>query len=396
MPSFEYTGYDNRGRMRKGLATGASLKEARERLAEEGLLAETLTPIRRRLKFPSEIRAMVYRELGALIKAGMPLDRALALLTRSPDLGESRVLLAGIRDRILEGRSLAQAFMDSTDACTPFEIAILQAAERSATMDTMLARLAEFIETQDKLRDSVRSALIYPVLVLTFGVCSAMIILGFLMPRMLSALTAGGATLPGLTRFVLALGNMFSHGAFWGAVAALAVAGALFFRRLRRDEAWRHAWDRRVFRLPIYGRGYALLANVRFASTLSILVSGGVSLIEGLAMAGRATGSPWLARLAADEADRVRHGKNLADAVQDIPPLSETLPGWIRVGEAGGGMAEILESAGQRYRDHWVRFVDRRMRLLEPLLVLVMGAFVLLIALAILLPIFSMSQAFGG
>jgi general secretion pathway protein F len=392
MPSYEYRGFDAQGRSRKGVTSAISPKEARERLAQEGVLAEALAPIGRKTRFPADLRAVAYRELGALIKAGMPLDQALALLAASPEADATRPLLAGIRDRILEGESLARAFRSAAKACPPFEFAILEAAERSAQTDTMLIQLADFIESREKLRSGVVSALIYPILVLTLGFCSAIVLLGVLVPRMHASLLSGNVTLPGITRLALTLGAGLTHWITLIVAAMLVGAAAWRIRHIRRDPALRRNWDRRLFAFPLYGRGYTLLANLRFADTLAVLISGGVALVEAMEMAGRATGSPWIAHLAQEQADRMRHGESLSRAVRAVPPLAATLPGWIQIGEAGGGLAAILSGAAQRYRDLWTRYVDRRLRLLEPLVILGMGAFVLFITLAILLPIFSLGD----
>ncbi len=396
MPSFEYKGFDEQGRLRKGLVSGSSVKTARERLAADGVLAESLALAGRASRFPVDTRAMVYREIAALVQAGMPLDQALDLLIRSPEIGESRRLLARVRDRVMEGSTLADAFQESLSSYGPFELAILNVAERSATLEVMLPRLADFLESQQSLRERIRTALVYPAMVLVLGIGSAAVMLGVLVPMIARTLDDGRIAMPGLTRFALLLGRGVTHGAVWLVLLLAGILVAVALRRIRTDPGARCRWDSFLFRCPLVGRGYTLLVNVRFARTLSILISGDIPLIEGLAMAGQATGSAWVTRLARAEAERVEHGKRLSDAVGAIPPLAETLPGWIRTGEAGGGLASILENAGTRYQEHWTRYVERKLRWLEPLLILFVGGFVLLIALAALLPVFSMTRMVGG
>jgi type II secretory pathway component PulF len=148
-----------------------------------------------------------------------------------------------------------------------------------------------------------------------------------------------------------------------------------------------------LFRTPLVQRGYSALVNLRFARTLSLLLGGGVSLVDGVILAGRATGSAWVARLAESGAEALRHGKNLAEAVRAIEPLSASLPGWIQAGEASGKLENLLENAGDRYQQQWDRLISRGLSVLEPLLILAVGLFVLLIALSILLPVMSLNQA---
>jgi type II secretory pathway component PulF len=164
-------------------------------------------------------------------------------------------------------------------------------------------------------------------------------------------------------------------------------------RRRRLDVDFRRRVDRWLFRLPLVGRGYRILVNMRFARTLSILLDGGVPLIDGMVLAGRATGSCWIGHLVELEAESVRHGGRLSDAVRRIPPLSEWLPGWILIGEASGGMSRLVESAGQRYQQWWERFTSRCLSVVEPALILLIGGFVLLVTVSVLLPVISLSQS---
>ncbi|NQT92115.1 MAG: type II secretion system F family protein [Lentisphaerae bacterium] len=143
------------------------------------------------------------------------------------------------------------------------------------------------------------------------------------------------------------------------------------------------------------GGGYGILVGLRFSRTLSILLQGGVSAVEALALAGEATGSCWMSEIAASEAESVRHGSSLSEAVARIPPLADTLPGWIQVGEASGNLARLLESAGERYQVRWDRYISRSLSFLEPVLILAIGSFVLLITLAVLLPVLSLTQGIG-
>lgn len=394
MKAYEYRGFDKNGRACRGLTDAMSVKDAREKLARSGILADRVSITGRPLRFPAEQRSMVYRELSALLGAGMPLVRALELLIQSPETGDSAVLLAGVRDSVREGASLADAFSRASGSVTPFEKAIIEAAEKSATVEPMLERLATFLEEQGKLRERIQSALIYPSIILTLGICVAILMLGLLVPRARDILAGSNIPLPALTRFMIALGSGLLK---WGLPIIAVIVAAVFMarRRLRRDEAYRKHWNRRLFGIPLFGRGYTILVNLRFARTLEIMIHGGVSLIDGLIFAGRATGSPWIAALAETEAESVRHGSSLSDAVRRIPPLALSLPGWIEIGEASGELENLLKNAGQRYQDHWDQFIARCLSFLEPVIILFIGGFVLLVTLSVLLPVLSLSQAIG-
>lgn len=394
MKTYEYRGYEQGGRQRKGLVEALSVKDARERLASDGILADRVQPAVRRIRFPAFQRAVFYHELSALLGAGIPMVRALEMLLRSPDLGDGAVLLAGVRDAVREGRSLAASLSEASESFTPFERAIIQVAERSGAVDLMLERLATFLEEQEGLKERVQGALIYPAIVVTVGICVAILMLGLLLPRAGAIFPDQQADMPALTVFMMGLGSFLMR---WGLLAGalVAVAVVALRRRIRRDEEFRRSLNRRVFGLPLVGRGYGILVGLRFSRTLSILLQGGVSAVEALELAGEATGSPWMREMAATEAESVRHGSSLSDAVSRMPPLADTLPGWIQVGEASGGLPRLLESAGERYQVRWDRYISRALSFLEPVLILAIGSFVLLITLAVLLPVLSLTQGIG-
>jgi len=395
MKTFEYRGFAHSGTVHKGFVEALSPKRAREKLAREGILVEKLSLSgRNKNRLQADARAVLYRELGALLAAGMPLVAALDILIDSPEMSDGAGSLAAVRDSVREGTPLADALVNNAPL-TGFECAIIQVGESSARLDYVLGQLADFMEEQAKLRERVQSALIYPCIVLTLGICVAIIMMGLLLPRTRSLISVPDAAMPWLTRFMMACGDAIFP---WGLITLCIVAAAFafFVRRLKHDDILRRGWDRRLFKVPLLGRGRMILVNLRFSRTLAILLRGGVALVEGLSLAGKATGSAWCESAVEREADAVKHGGNLSDAVRRVPPLSAVLPGWIQVGEATGELAELLESAANRYQVQWDRFLTRSMALLEPALILLIGGFVLLITLSVLLPLFALTNAVTG
>jgi general secretion pathway protein F len=320
--------------------------------------------------------------------------RALDILIASPHIGTSRQLLASVRDRVREGSSLANALRDGSGSVSEYEHSVLVAGEQSATVDDLLVRLATHLEEQERFNERVRSALIYPCIVVAMGLAVAVVMLGVLVPRTREMLLESGQPLPGVTTFAIALGNGVIQ---WGPLVALmlVLVIAAVCVRYARNTGFRQQWDKAMFRVPIWGRGYRLMICVRFARTLAVLLEGGVRLIEGLRLAGKATGSAWVSAEVDRQAEAVKHGAKLSDAVSKIPPLAESLPGWMQIGEESGNLAELMNHAGTRYSERWDRYLARALALLEPALMLAIGAFVLFITLAVLLPVISLTQTVG-
>lgn len=392
MKTYTYKGLDGAGRVRRGLIEAESLKHVRERLAAEGVLCDHARPTERRVRVSREARATMYRELGALLGAGMPLAKALELLIESPEAAGGGFSLDGVRERVNEGVSLGAALADASPSVTEFEQSIIRAAEASASVDVMLKRLAAYLEAQEALRERIRNALIYPCIVVAVGVGVAVLMLGVLLPQARKLMPQGTEALPWLTRLMTQAGRIVMGWA-WLAVGLAVAAGVGIRARWQRDPGLRIRLDRSLFRLRTTGYGYRLLVTTRFCQTLAILLRGGVPLLEAVRLAGRATGSPWTRRLVDGQAARVRQGTSLSEALRHVPPLAEGLPGWIQVGEAGGDLATLLDHAGQRAQERWERFLDRALKWIEPLLILSIGAFVLLVTLSVLLPILEMTRS---
>ncbi len=392
MKTFEYRGLAMDGKPCRGLVEALTLKEAREKLAAEGVLAERIAVSARVLRLDVATRASMYRELAALLAAGIPLVRALDLLIQAVRGGSLGGMLAAVRDRVREGATLADALADGVPGeLGRFEYAVIRAGERAGSHAVVLERLAVFIEDQARLRERVQQALIYPALVVGVGLCVAILMLGLLVPRAAGLLADHDRALPGLTRALMAVGTVGWRIAV-PVILALVIAGVLARRRYRHEAAFRERWDRQTFRWPAWGRHYALLCRLRFARTLALLMRGGVPLVDALGLAGGATGSPWVERRVDAVAQAVRHGARLSDALREVPPLADQLPGWLRVGEESGDLGGMLEHAGRRFADQWDREMARFLALLEPILLLAIGGFVLIVTLAVLLPILSLTQ----
>jgi general secretion pathway protein F len=359
-------------------------------------IAGALLSVRRGTSFKAESRVAYYRELGVLLGAGLPLVSAMEILMESPELGVSPSLLAGVRDRIREGASLAVALSTMAPHIKPYEKAILEVGEKSGNLEAMLERLALFLEEQEQLREKIISALIYPGIIFTFAIIVAIVLLGFVVPAAASVITeqSDKLQLPLLTRFMMTLGRGLLFG------VPLALLAGLFGRsylkqRMATEPALRYRFDQWVFQTPLVGRGYTIAVNLRCARTLSILLQGGVGLVDAMALAGRSTGSAWVAHLMQAEAESIRHGSSLADAMRRIPPLARSLPAWIQAGEASGALERLLDTAGNAYQHQWNRYVSRTLSWLEPVLIISIGIFVLLVTLSVLLPIISLNQTLG-
>ena len=391
MRTYSYKGYDESGAAQSGYVEALSAKSAREILATQQVYVSKLVESRtQRGRFPQAARGMFYRELAALLRSGMPLVPALGMLLKTPELQDAFTVLSGMRDQVREGRGFAAALQEMTHGVRPFEISAIDVAERTGTLDAVLNQLADVIESYQQVRERIQRAMIYPVLILVLGVVVGLVMLGVLLPRM-QEITGEFLAMPALTRAMLAVSRFLFP---WGLVGILVMTlvAIVVARRLLRDTTRRIRFEHFMLKVPGQ-RTYRYLLASRFAHTLSILTRAGVPLVDGVALAGRSTGNGWCAEQAEVASHGVRHGQSLEDAVQSIPPLAETLSGWVAVGEAGGDLAGMLDHAAQRCDRQFDHQLARLLALMEPALLLLVGGFVLLITLAVLLPVFSLTDA---
>ena len=401
MNTFAYRGFDTSGKAVKGLIEALDLKEAREKLIGRGVYAEQVTKagasrlsfsLRKKTAFPTRIRSILYRELAALIKSGIPLVQALDLLIQTPDFEAQSLLLADLRDRVREGGSLADAIIGISIKIYPYETAVIEAGETSGRLEVTLERLADYLDREADLLDKIKTALMYPSIILSLSLVIIFFMLGVLLPSLGKVMREANIELPAVTRFCIAIGEYV----FPIIVPLVVIAGvgvAVLISRLRTHPEWQVKRDHYLFNIPVYGRMLAPLVNLRFARTLELLLEGGVPIIEGLNLAARSTGNVWVVQMVKTEAEAVSHGKNLADAIRAVPPLGQRLGSWVAAGQVGGNLRELLGNASERFEQQWSRTTTRFLGALEPVLIIIVGALVLLFSLSILLPILKLNSS---
>lgn len=399
MITFEYNGFDERGRSVRGLLEALDAKDARKKLAARGVLAEDVREagkaasqsLARKSAFDVLARTMFYRELAALLDAGLALVPALEVILESPELGSVQRVLAGIRDAVREGKPLSTAFANAVPDLTSFEEAVLEVGEHSGGMGEAMARLADFLEEQERLRAKLVSTLAYPCVVAALAVVIGGLVLTFMLPMVQSLFAEANLKVGAFTATVVFAGRLF------GVLLLLCTVGGglgwMWLRRkMRIDPALRVQVDQTLFRLPLVGVGRQALASLRFVRVLCLLLERGVGLLEAVPLAGRASGSAWVCAETEQEMEALRHGVPLAGVVRNIHALHPSLGAWVQAGEASGDLVRLLESAGNRFQQTWERLASRSVMVMEIGMTVVVGGCVALIAVSVLLPILQVNQ----
>lgn len=407
MKTFVYRGFDRDGTRRKGVLEAHDVKDAREKLARGGVfpeeidaaasdsLAASVTTRGHSLR-QINVRAEFYRALAALLKAGIPLSAAFEVMIDHP--AESSVSftreLASIRDRVRDGTGFVHALENAGTAITPFESAVLESGERTGRMPDVLTQVADYLEDVNQVQQTLRTACVYPFVIILLAAVVGIGVLGFLVPQMSRVFEESGMQLPLITRAVVGLGQWFLP-VVLPMLLMVSLAAVLMARRIRASERLRCRVEQLLARMPVIRNGFHLLVTTRFSRTCALLLNGGVPLVDAMELAGRATGSVWIAGLVGEKAASVRQGQAFSAAVAEIPVLGKSLPSWVRAGEASGDLAGLFHHVSERNRQLWSNYVQRAVNVIEPALIVIVAVFVLLVALAILLPILSLNRQIG-
>jgi len=402
MAVFEYVALDAAGQRRKGLTESESERAARRQLRDQGLIPVELHAARGAGRAPAAGRraaraslsvqqqALFTRLLGSLLESGLPLDDALtAIANQSEDAALGKVVL-GVRDQIMEGQTLEHALRQFPAAFPASYAATVGAGEQTRHLPTVLLRLADFVEQRQALRQKVRVALIYPVVLLLTAAAVIAALMVYVIPEVVRVFEHSDQELPAITEWLILVSENFPLIA--ATTGAVVIAGVQVLRVLRARPGPRLWLDAQLLRLPLIGRLIRETNASRFARTLGILLASGVELITGLEIAGKAVSSEPMRQRVEEAARQVREGEALSKALGAGGQMPSLLLHLIRAGENSGELAEMLATAARSHEQNAAATIAALMGLLEPALILLMGGVILVVVLAILLPIFDLNQ----
>ncbi|MGQ3000454.1 type II secretion system inner membrane protein GspF [Variovorax sp.] len=396
MPRFHFEAANAGGQIQAGTMEAESQRAVRLQLRERGLTALGVHEVAGgggswfgpRLSATDLLWAT--RELASLLGARLPLESALMATIEQAEQKVVAEALSAVCNHVRGGMRLADALGERPRDFPAIYRALIGAGEDSGELARVMERLADYLEGRDNLRSKMLTAFIYPGVVAFVSVCIVIFLLGYVVPQVVSAFSQARQELPLLTRVMLGASGYVRE---WGWLTAL-VLGAAFalWRWSLRDDAARLRWHGFLLRVPMVGKYVLGVNTARFASTLAILMDAGVPLLRSLDAARETMGNDRLKQCAADTAARVREGAPLASALRVQKVFPSNLIHLVASGEKTGALAPMLERAAANLSRDLERRATRLTALLEPLMILGMGAVVMLIVLAVMLPIMEINQ----
>ena len=403
MAVFEYKALDAKGTQLTGIIDADTPADARSKLRKKGVFPTDVVESDEKIGLQSEVTvsrllsrvkasdvAVFTRQLATLINAGLPLIAGLTALIEQLEKSPLKKVVIKVRDQVNAGSTFADALALHPRVFSPLYINMVKAGESAGALEVVLERLADLAERSLKLRNRVRSIMVYPILVGVIGVLVVMFLLVRVVPSIINIFEESRQALP-LPTIVLINVSEFVRGYWWGIILIL-VGLYLLFTFWRKGLRGRHIVDRLKLRLPLFGNLIRKMAIVRFSQTLSILLSSGVPLLRALDIVKKIVNNLVIADAIEDAKVAIRAGKSVAEPFRKSRIFPPMVIHMIAVGESSASLEDMLFKVAQAYEDEVETTVGALTSVLEPLMILVMGGIVAFIVVSVLLPIFQMTQ----
>lgn len=403
MPVFLYRALDSRGRTHEDEIVAESSAAAREGIRQKGLFPVEVNDYAQGRKLPSLLslfsRSRSFsaanlsdftRQLATLLDAGLQVVPAMAILIRQSRDEASRHLLTQIRENVNEGMSLEKAMEEHPKIFTELYVSLVRAGEASGALGMILNRLADYLELQQNLRRRLSGALAYPALMVLTGASVLIFMLTFVIPRVVKIFSQAQQDLPWPTRFLINGSYVLTQYAeLWLLAAAGLTAGVFLW--LRTDKGlW--AWEGAKLKIPLFGGLILKRAIARFGRTLGELLSAGIPILDAMTISKLVIGNRVLEHWVDRAREETHKGGALSQALERsgyFPPVFSDMVG---VGEQSGRLDDMLIRVSAHLEDESESTIQTMMSLVDPLLILVMGLAVGFVVIAVLLPLFEISQ----
>jgi general secretion pathway protein F len=401
MGAFEYTALDGNGREQNGVVEGDTVKHVRQLLRERSLLPVSVAEVRHgeakrqrgfslRRGVSSNDLSLLTRQLATLVKAGLPLEEALLAVSQQSESPRVQSIVLGVRSKVMEGHTLADGLGEFPKVFPEIYRSTVSAGESSGRLDGVLERLADYTENREVMRQKIIGAMLYPIVLscVCLGIVTMMMV--YVVPKVIDVFESSKGKLPAATQVLIFVSNFLRD---WGIYLVIAIVAAIvgFIYWLKNPDN-RRRFHRFQLRVPLAGRLVRGFNTARFTRTFSILTASAVPVLEAMRIAGEVVTNLPMRDAVTAAAQRVREGAPIGRSLQTsrlFPPMTVHL---ISSGESSGELDTLLDRAAANQERELDSMVGALVGLLGPLLIIVMGLFVLGIVFAMLMPIFQMND----
>ena len=405
MAVYEYRGIQiDSGKPVKGYRDADNAKALRALLRRDGVLLTLATEENERkartkrdidllafFRRPSASDvAIMTRQLATLVRAGVPLVDSIQALTEQVEKESLVKVLTAVRENLNEGTSFAKSLEQHPKVFPPLYVNMVAAGEASGTLEAVLERLADFMESQARLKGKVMAALAYPVLMSVIGSVMVGVLMVAVVPKVASIFENLGQARPWYTRLLIFISDAVAG--YWWLFIGLGVLGSVLFRRWKKTPAGQLKWDTFLLNVPIFGRLNLLVAVARFSRTLATLLSSGVQLLKAMEIGKNVLENSRLEGVVGEAIGSIREGESIAEPLKRSRVFPPMVTHMIAVGERTGQLENMLENVSRAYEADVETRVAALTSLLEPLMIVVLGGIVGFIAISILMPLMQMNS----
>ncbi|GBF73380.1 hypothetical protein PA598K_01667 [Paenibacillus sp. 598K] len=400
MAKYRYRAVDGAGKRRRGVVEASTEQQALEQLSDQQLWVSQLTDLSRSLlyreielggpKVKTEHFTVFCRQLATMYRSGISLVESVRVLSEQSPGKPFRKILADITAEMQGGAAFSIAVAAHPKVFTPVFVNMVRAGEAGGNLDEMLERLAVFFEKERATREKVKSAMVYPIIMLIIMTLVVVFMMLFVIPRYVESFAMMDIELPLPTVIVMRASEWMQS--YWYVLLALLALPAPLLRLLRRSERASRQLDYWKLRLPVFGKLWHKQAIARFSRTFSSLYVAAIPILQSLAIVSHVVGNAAIGKVIADIRDEVRSGNSIADPLERtwlFPPMVVQM---ISVGERSGSLDTMLEKVADFYEADVDALADRLKVLLEPLMIVALTGVVGLIVLAVLMPSFKLMQ----
>jgi general secretion pathway protein F len=396
MASYTYTARSLDGKTINGVLTAETQQQALRQLDEQRLfpveIREGGQAMRKmgggKKKVRPTVVAVMYSQFADLLRAGVPALRSLDVLARQTSNGVLKEVLQEVREALSGGKTLADAMSEHPNAFNPLHVSMIRAGEKGGFLEDVLARIAIFTERQNEMRNKLIGAMLYPAILMFIGSIIVVFLLVVVVPKVRQFLRGD---LPTLTKFVFALCDFLKENGM--IVAGATVILIIAFVAAVRSSTGKRYFDEFQLKAPMLGKIVTLVAICRFCRILGTLLHNGVPILQALKISRDSAGNRLLVEAVEEATESVRKGSSLAVPLGKSGLFPLDIIDMIAVGEESNNLENVLVTIADSYEMRTGRTVDLMLRLLEPLLLVGMASIVAVIAIALLLPILTMSSA---
>lgn len=405
MPQFNYKGRAGSGEMVAGVLEGADFGSIAAQLQNMGVVPVDITPAvllpdqnswtaawrSRQQKIPPTELMLFSRQMNALLKAGVPIMRALGSLEESSANPTFKSSIRGVREGLDSGRDLSTSMSKQHTVFSPFYVAMVYVGETTGRMEDIFARLFKHLEFQDFMRSQVKAAVRYPIFVVAAMAIAITIINLFVIPAFAKAYKGFGAELPFLTQMLIGFSDLTVR--YWPLLALMIVGGVIGFKLWVRTPPGRLSWDAFKLRIPIAGKIMMKATIARFCRSFALAIRSGVPIVNGLSLTAQTLDNVYIANHVEKMRASVERGDSVLRTAVRSGVFTPVALQMIMVGEESGALDDMLEETADMYQ----REVEYELKTLsaqiEPILIVGLGVLVLILALGVFLPIWDLGKA---